>query len=111
LVTSAASRDIAEQFKDFGTGQGRPGCDVGRYVCQVSMRIADIACIDAEYLGTTAAGANETEEQSNSGRFPGTIGAEEPEDLFRLDGEADVVKGDDLAEPFRQTVDADSELG
>ena len=67
--------------------------------------------VDAEYLGATAAGANEAEQQSNGGRFPGTVGTEEPEHLARLDGEADVVDGDDLAEPFRQAVDADSELG
>src|SRR5215218_6529920 len=61
VVDVDAGADIAEQFKGFGTGQRRPQCDVGRYVCQVSVGSADISCIDAEYLGTPAAGANETE--------------------------------------------------
>jgi hypothetical protein len=50
---------------------------------------------------------DETEEDAKRGRLAGSVRAEKPGDPSALDGEAEVVDRDRLAEPFREPVDLD----
>jgi hypothetical protein len=50
---------------------------------------------------------DETEQDTKRGRLAGSIRPQEPGDPAALDGEAEVVDRDRLAEPLRESVDLD----
>ena len=106
-----AGPDVAEQLEDLGAGQRRPQRNVGGHVRDVAVGLADVACRYAEHVGGTGARTNKTEQQANCGGLACAVGTEEAEHLTWIDGETQVVDGDDVTERLAHAVDADSEFG
>jgi len=96
---------------DFGAGQCRPQRDIGRHVCEVAMRSSNITRSDTEYLCAADARTNQPEQQANCGGLSRAVWAEKAKDLTGGDAEAQIVDGDDGAEPFGEAVDADCYIG
>jgi hypothetical protein len=67
--------------------------------------------VKAEDRGRTGRGFEDAAEHADDGGFTGAVGAEQTEDFAALDGEGDVVNGDELAEAAGEVGELDDGVG
>jgi hypothetical protein len=70
-------------------------------------RVVEVAVEASEHERLARRRLREPEEHAKRGRLAGAVRAEEAGDGSRLQGEGEVVHGDDIAEPLGQRPDGD----